>query len=320
MSFAAGRFASRQGWERVRRSLVAVGYSVGLLLAATAAGAQIALPVNGLVRIGLSARSLDNANRGDVTAAMKAWLLIVAQEAHVPVQTDARVFDTLAEMESALLRERIDVLDAPTDEFIALEKVTPLSRIFTSRIHGQITEQYVLLVNQDGPVHEFKDLRGQTLLLLDSPRTALGPSWLELDLLRRKLPASGRFFGKITRPSKPGLAIFPVFFRQAGAALVTRSSFETASELNPQLARTLRVLDASPEVIPTVGAFRADALTGAVDFYRRSALELGQTEGGRLVLNLFKADAVVEIKDSDLAGTRALLADYARLKAQAATP
>ena len=45
-----------------------------------------------------------------------------------------------------------------------------------------------------------------------------------------------------------------------------------------------------------------------------------ETEGGRLVLNLFKADAVVEIKDSDLAGTRALLADYARLKAQAATP
>jgi hypothetical protein len=54
-----------------------------------------------------------------------------------------------------------------------------------------------------------------------------------------------------------------------------------------------------------------------VEFYRREALRLGESPAGKLVLNLFQIDSIVEIHESDLGPTRSFLAEYARLKTDA---
>jgi len=192
--------------------------------------------------------------------------------------------------------------------------------VFASLINGRSTEQYVLLVNKDQPFQDLKDLKGASLVILDHPRAALAPLWLDVELLHHRLPVAARLFAKVTLAPKPALAILAVFFKQAGAALVTRASFDLANELNPQLARNLRVLALSPELVPTVGAFRANAVHGAVELYRREALRINETQGGKLFLNLFQTDGVVELKEADLAGTRALVAEYARLRPAGGTP
>jgi ABC-type phosphate/phosphonate transport system substrate-binding protein len=267
--------------------------------------------------MGISARDMGNTNRADVTAALKAWILAVTRERHIPVNPYFEVYDSVGDMANALRREQIDVVIVPTDEFILLEQTVPLSKAFASQVHGKITEEYVLLVHKDRPLKELKDLRGETLMLLDHPRNGLAPLWLDTELLRSKLPVSARFFGKVTRVSKLNLAILPVFFKQAGAALVSRSNFEMAGELNPQLSKLLIPLMASPALIPSMNAYRANASSLLVGNYQREALRLGETPSGRLILNLFQTDGVVEIKGSELDGTRAFLAEYARLKTEA---
>lgn len=286
------------------------------LLAANVS-AQPASSANSIVRIGFSARSLGNANRSDVTASVKVWLQAVARERHLTADPIPEVYDSIGDMANALRREQIDVISAPTDEFLVLEKVVPLWRLFASKVNGKITEQYVLLVHRDRAINSLKELRGETIVVMDSPRTALAPLWLETELMQNKLPIGTRFFGKITYASKSNLAILPVFFKQAGAALVTRSNFEIAGELNPQLSKEIRVLAFSPELIPTIGAFRSNATSVAVDLYRKEAMKLIDTPAGKLVLNLFQAEGITELKESDLSGTRAFLAEYARLKAEA---
>jgi phosphonate transport system substrate-binding protein len=296
----------RTGWYR-RLALLLAWLCLGPLQAQAPVRSEIT------VRLGFSARTLAGGNHADIAAAMKAWILTIAQEQHLDLETDAQVFDTVEEMETALRQERIDGFDVATDDFLTLEKVAPLADLFVSMVSGRITEQYVLLVQRDSPARELKDLRGGNLVLLDHPRAALAPHWLEVELARHRLPPLARFFGKVGEAHKPALAIMPVFFRQADAALVTRSGFEVAAELNPQLGERLRVLAQSPELIPTVGAFRASAVSGAVDLYRREALASNQSQGGRLFLNLLQSDGVVEIRRADLAGTLALLAEYAKL-------
>jgi hypothetical protein len=54
-----------------------------------------------------------------------------------------------------------------------------------------------------------------------------------------------------------------------------------------------------------------------VNLYRKEALRLAETPSGKLILNLFQTDAVVELKESDLRDTRLLVAEYARLLADA---
>jgi phosphonate transport system substrate-binding protein len=302
-----------------RPSLAAFQATLGRALRLTALGfAAMTAPAQATargdlaVRLGFTARTLADANHADVTAAMKAWLLTLARERHLEIQPEVQVFDAVADMENALRQERLDWFNATTDEFLVLDRSVPLSNLFASKVNGRITEQYVLLVHKDRPVADLKDLRGETLVLLDHPRAALAPMWLEVELQRRRLPASSRFLGRITLARKPAMAILPVFFKQAVAALVTRSGFETAAELNPQLAKNLRVLLTSPEVVPYVGGFRSSAVGGAVELYRREALNIGDSQGGRMFLNLFQSDGVTAIRRTDLAGTMALLAEFAR--------
>jgi hypothetical protein len=276
--------------------------------------AQSQFPPNASVCIGFSARGMANVNRADVVAAMKAWLMAVTKEQKLSIRADCKVFDTFSEMEDALRRGQIDLVASPTDDFVLLAKVVPMTGLFVSQINGRITEEYVLLVNREQPVRDLRDLRGQDLYFLEHPRTLLAPLWLDVELLHRKLPVSNRFFGKVTHVTKPSQAILPVFFKPSGAALVTRAQFDLAMELNPQLARQVRVLAHSPELIPAIGAMRASGVLGALEFYRKESGRVQESEGGRQVLNLFQCDAVVQIQPSELAGTRSLLAEYARLQ------
>ena len=286
-------------------------------LLATTAFAQPAAPAEPTVRLGFSSRNMGNTNRADVTAALKAWVQTVAKERHLDVDPYPEVFETVNDMANALRHDQIDVIIAPTDEFVQLEKIVPLSRYFASKVNGKISEQYVLLVHQDRPYKNLKDLRGETVIEMDHPRNSLASLWLDAELLRNNLPVAGRFFAKITHSTKLNLAILPVFFKQAGAALVSRSNFETAGELNPQLTRELRILAASPDLIPSLTAYRANANSIVVDHYQKESLRLGETPAGKLILNLFQTDGVITIKEADLTGTRAFLAEYARLKAEA---
>ena len=289
------------------------------LLVATAA-AQAPPPARFRVAIGLSARVLGRSNRADAVAALNAWLLAAFKERKVQADPGVEIFDSLDDIVQAMRQERIDLATVGMDDFIVLERKVPLGGLFSNLVKNKVSEQFVLLVRRDRGFKGLADLRGQSIVMLENNRALLAPLWLDTELLRRHLPLSARHFAKVTFVAKPSLAVMPVFFRQADAALMNQARFETASELNPQLGRDLAPLLVSPEYISSIGAYRADATAASANFYRQEAPRLSETPGGKLVLNLFQNDGVVEIREADLMETRALLAEHARLVAGPAFP
>ena len=287
---------------------------LGVLLAAAAA-AQAPPPVRFRVSMGFSARILGRSNRADVAAAMKAWLLTAARERKVEADPEIQVFDSLEDLVQAAQQERIDVVGVGMDELLVLEKKVPLAGMFANKVKNRITDQFVLLVRRDRELRGLADLRGLSSAMLDSSRSLLAPLWLDTELMRRHLPAGARFFGKVNVAAKPALAVMPLFFKQVDAALMTQAGFETACELNPQLGRDIEALVTSPELVSAIGAYRANADPASANFYRHEAPRLSETPGGKLVLNLFQTDGIVEVKEADLRDTRALLAEHARLLA-----
>jgi ABC-type phosphate/phosphonate transport system substrate-binding protein len=255
-------------------------------------------------------------NRTDITAAMKAWMQTLTQSRKLAVEPRPVLLDSVGDMVSALRQKQIDVLAAPSDEFFAVEKLIPLSRPYSTRVGGRMTEQYVLLVRSDRGFKGLKELRGETLLVLEQSRNALAPVWLDCALLEQHLPASERFFGRVTRTGKLNLTVLPVFFKQAGAALVNRRNFEAAVELNPQLAKELCILAASPWLIPELTSYRSDTSRIVAENYLKEAEQLTSTPAGRMILDMFQIEGVSEVKEGELAETRAFLAAYAKLKAE----
>ena len=196
------------------------------------------------LRFGVSARTMTDLNRTDVTAALKVWFETIAKERGIYADPNPRVFDSLADFAEALRREEIDVVTAPSDEFIVLEKTVPLAGLYSTAVGGRITEEYVLLVRQDSPFQSLADLRDGRLIVLTHPSAGLAPNWLDTELLRNKLPVSARFFRGITRTSKMNRAILPVFFNQADSCLATRRGFECDSPAGSQGPACIGVLPA----------------------------------------------------------------------------
>ena len=296
-----------QGFSPLLRLLL------GLFLCCIPAEAESPADSGMVVRIAISTRTMGNANRSDVLAATRAWMATVARDKHLNIQPEAQFYDSAEGIIDALRKGGADVISVATDDFFRIEKVVPLVGAFSNVIQNRITEEYVIVVHRDRGVKDLRELRGGSIIILNEGRALLSPLWLDSELLHRKLPLTQGFFGKVTYAKNPALAILPVFFKQAGAAVVTRANLDTAAELNPQLRKQLVVLASSPPIVPMVGAYRANDSAKAIDIYRREGLTLGGFPAGRTLLTLFQVDDVVEIKDGDLSGTRSFLREHERL-------
>ncbi len=82
---------------------------------------------------------------------------------------------------------------------------------------------------------------------------SLAAIWLDVNLMESGCGSKESFFFDLRNVQKPSQAILPVFFKQIDAGVVTRSAFEAAVVLNPQLGRRLKILSFSePYVTVTV--------------------------------------------------------------------
>ena len=269
-----------------------------------------------VVRFGISARELGKVNQADMKAAMKVWVNSVTRERNLHVDPYPVVLHNVAEMVEALRLKQIDLLTACADEYMEVQKTCALSAPFCSVVNGKVTIQYVLVVRAESGIKQLRDLRNQPLTVLETPRTILAPDWLDSELWRNHLPASPRFFSRTTVTGKLNLAVLPVFFNQAGAALVDRAGFATACELNPQLSAKLRVLASSPELVPSMTCLRPDGDPVVVENYVKDAASLGETPSGKLLLSLFQIDSVAPVQAGELQATLGFLREYQRLKAE----
>lgn len=272
-------------------------------------------------RVAFTSSMFTEINENDARASVKVWAQTVAKERGIAAVPDALIAKDAAAMTQILRAGQVDAVGLQTDEFAAVSREVAFAHVFIAMLGGKLTEEYVVVVPRDSAVESLAQLQGRELLLFKSPRTCLAAPWLDTELRQHGQPAAGRFFGRIQRTAKLSRAILPVFFRQADAGLVTRRGFETMSELNPQIGRQLRVVAASPPVVPAVFAIRAGFQSASLPAIIASLRELHASPAGQQVLTVFQCDRLVEASPDELADSLALLAAHARADAaEAAQP
>lgn len=121
------------------------------------------------------------------------------------------------------------------------------------------------------------------------------------------------YFGQIVLKNKIPNTVLPVFFRQADACLVTRSSFETMTELNPQLGQQLRILLVSEPYVPVVFCFRDNYQSEVKAQVLKEIENLHLSPAGRQILTIFQIDKLFEQSSSVLDITIALLQEHQML-------
>lgn len=289
------------------------GWLVWAALPFTAAGGEHVSGVAPGFSLAVSETVAGELNGNDASAGMKAWADVVAR------QTDLRVepeLCTSAELLRKVRNRQVDAFSINILEFVRVARyVDPTLVIEESDATGG--QEYLLLVHQASGIRSLADLRGRSLVLYQNKRTCLGRIWLDTLLASAHLGAAATFLGRVDSSPKLSHVVLPVFFRQTDACLVTRPGYATMCELNPQLAKQLRILAESPKLVTTLLAFDRDSSPETRRKFRVAITELHNSVVGRQALMLFGTAHLVPADISALHTSLELLHAYERLPGKA---
>ncbi|HTI97497.1 MAG TPA: PhnD/SsuA/transferrin family substrate-binding protein [Dongiaceae bacterium] len=301
-------------WGRIPRG---VAWLTGLWLAAAVlyAGPEDSAAEPGhLFRMGFSPNILVGFNENDANAAVKTWVRTLAEERHIQVDPNPEVFTSLPAMVKSWQGQKVDIVTMTLPEYWSIREDLKFNRfISATRTGGEFMETYLLLVRKDSSWQTAADLKGRSLLVLESPAMSLAQPWLDTILLESNLEPASQYFGRITTNTKLAKVVLPVFFRQADACLVSQSGFAILGEMNPQIFEQLKPLATSPALLPSGGFFNAATPAAAVDRMIEQLKQVHTSPAGQQLLTVFQAERVEERPLTCMQGALDLLARHEEL-------
>jgi hypothetical protein len=194
------------------------------------------------------------------------------------------------------MQGRINIVIAPGMEMAESFTAEELSQGFVGRRHGT-EEGLAVVVPDDGGARQFADLRGKRVVRLSNDR--LAESFLEIQCRQQTgLPCADLF--QTAEEKRDIQSIHRVFFGQADAALVSLGALQTARELNPQVARRIRVLLEWKTSALSFGMMTARSSPEYRELVLRAALQAARTMRGKQILELFKVDYMEQVGKTEL--------------------
>lgn len=264
-------------------------------------------------KLAFSASMFAEVNESDARAAIKVWIMTVAKNMDIPVDPDPHIQHSVETLVAFGKNNAVSGFGLTTPEIPHLSREIKLDRFAVGVRKGQITEEYLLLVRKDSGIERIDQLRQCSINILSSPRMSLAPIWLDTLLLEAQKGRTSDFFGRVTRSNKSAKVVLPVFFGKTDACLISRANFNLMGELNPQLNKQLKVLAASPGLVPTGFAFIATPNYPISDKIMKSMEHLGDTPAGRQILALTQSDRIETRPLSCLDRSLELVSQYKRL-------
>jgi hypothetical protein len=290
------------------RHAAALGLAVAIAGLATAAGLRAQSDV---LHFGFSSWLIEDVNLTDATAAMTIWVREVGKAAGVYREAEAIPFADLPSLLRAA--DSTDLFAMATTDYLSVERTLPAEPCMTYMASGEIETEYVVVATAG--TASIAALRGKRLIIANaSAHRMVGDLWFDVLLMEAGLPERGQAFPDARFVAKPSQAILPLFFGQADVALVTRASYDTAVELNPQLGKRLGIVARSPRLLPGLVCARKSLPTDVRRRYVEKATTIHENPRFRQTIQLLRMNKLVAWDPHYLDAARALTARYQALR------
>jgi ABC-type phosphate/phosphonate transport system substrate-binding protein len=285
---------------------VPVLFGIGLFCLPANAQETKKIPIN----VGYSTSSTEVDQR-DADAALKVWAKEIGDTYGFEAKTT--LYPSVEELVKDFVGKKLDYCSMHTTDYLKYASVLKVPAELARARNNRNTVKYLLLVPADKAIKGLADLKGKKLAIKKANH--LGMMFLDVELMKAKMPKSDHFFSDIQEKTKENQVALAVFFNQADACIVTDMGFATMTELNPQIGKKLKAIVSSPDFVDSVGFFSRNYPQA----YKEKAIE-GIMKGAKAskrakqMMLLFNTDSMEVITGNQLDSVRTLLADYNRLK------
>jgi ABC-type phosphate/phosphonate transport system substrate-binding protein len=268
------------------------------------------------LNIGFSSKAFVSVPKDDMRIALQVLTQKVARK--TVGSAGSRIYDSSADFEKDLKLKKIDVLALGPDEFIFLRAHMPIEPVMVT-VGGKSPEvELFLLARKESGLNSVSDLKRRTVAL-PSKTAQYGITyytWVETLVMKEGAKSAGDFFSSLLETRSASQAVMTVFFRKADACVVTKQAFEVASELNPQIARELKVVASISRLAGGVIAFRQDLPDERKQKVLQALETLHEDQEGHQIFVLFQLSRLAPFRPEYLKGYEALYAEHRNLKAR----
>jgi ABC-type phosphate/phosphonate transport system substrate-binding protein len=248
-----------------------------------------------------------NVDPRDAIGAVRVWINNADRKLGNNPETTVLYLKNQSEVEKVLAGNEVDILISIADEFINLrESSFNLLPVLSTDYGRNFYDELLLMVRADSGITSVEQLRGKSLRIEGGQKGTIPMRWLK-SLLEEKISSSPReFFGNISEFPKANQIIMPVFFGQADSCIASRTSFETMSELNPQLGKKLKILAKSPGFATGILSVRRDVKNRRRDALVEALRTMDEDPKGKQVLTIFRINRLVPFRNEHLASVEKL--------------
>jgi ABC-type phosphate/phosphonate transport system substrate-binding protein len=247
-----------------------------------------------------------NVDPRDAIGAVKVWINNADRKLGNNPETTVLYLKSQPEVENALAGNEVDILVSIADEFINLRDSFNLLPVLSTDYGRKFYDELLLLVRADSSITSIEQLRGKSLRMEGGQKGTIPMKWLYSLLNSSGITSPKEFFGSINEFPKANQIIMPVFFGQADACIASLTSFETMSELNPQLGKKLRILAKSPGFATGIISVRKVVKNRRRDELIEALRTMDGETKGKQVLTIFRINRLVPFRNEHLASVEKL--------------
>lgn len=255
-----------------------------------------------------------NVDYNDAKAAIKVYIEELQKALLSGYGMKPVMFDNTEDLLRTYKKYNLADITLNTVDFLKYRKKLSLYPILVSSGRTSPLEEYYLLVRKDKNIYRLQDLADKKLGILSKGNNPLPYMWLDVVLNKNKIYSRNKFFEKIIQGKTESQLIMSVFFNQLSACIVSKTSFETIIELNPQIEKQLKILKTSPAFLLTVSSFTKNFQDSPYSSdLKRQLIKLDSYSAGKQLFILTKTEKLVRFKEIYLKSVIKLYNEYSKL-------
>ena len=253
--------------------------------------------------LGFYAHSVtEMASRSDIEVSMNFWakelIYQSAQEIGFNITNGGAIlFDTIADMRNAVDRGEIDMVIAPSILLARYFKKDELLNGFIGVLANKRSESVLVIARRDKNIKSIDDFKGKHLLLpANDEFVEMYVDGLFLEHFHKPMR---KVAGNIETQNKTNRIVLDVYFNKVDVGVVFLNAFEVMSELNPDIAEKLTIIEQYPIKSRNFGFFVHDYPL-AKEITSLTISKFKSNERAKQVLEVFKMQELDTCTVSDL--------------------
>ena len=248
-------------------------------------------------RLIFSTNLLQNMKTEDAIATTKILAQNIQRKMKLEEEIKIEICNSVDEI-SESIKTPFDFILATTVETEILMRNNKLELTFVNETNNSVGFEFYLITKREQNFTDLKSLKDGSIIILSKSNYNSASVWLDKLLRDSKLSVKETFFKAVNYDYKATNVVLPVYFNKTTAAIVSRPALELLFELNPQLKKSLNIINKSGPILFGVISFDGRSKDRKrKDFMCEILSTLHEDSYGKQLLDLFMVDKMLPFKD-----------------------